>query len=108
MGADETVGVTAPYTAEVCDRHGHSGSRDAMCSSALEVHGQVRNGHVVYEGLCEAHLEPLGGPFAVFGATHADLAQVGAVEGGIQYVGAAAVSVCGVAHLLVVAQASSV
>ncbi len=77
-----------------------------MCASALEV--QVSNRHVIDEGLRKAHLEPLGGPFTVFGAAHADLAQVWAVEARIQHVVAAAVSVCSVAELIIMAQGSSV
>lgn len=76
MRAEKTIRFAAPHAAEVCDRHGHCGACNAMCASAFEVHAQVSNRHVVNEGLRKAHLEPLGGPFAVFGAAHADLAQV--------------------------------
>lgn len=108
MRANETVGFAAPYAAEVCDRHRHCGACNAMCASALEVHAQVSYGHVINEGVRKAHLEPLGGPFAVFGAAHADLAQIRAVEARIQHVEAATVSVRGVVELIIMAHGSSV
>lgn len=90
--ADESACISARYAAEVCERHGHLGSRDAVC--------------VVDERVGEAHPEAFGGTLALLATAHAELRPI---QSRVEDTKAAGVATCSVAQSsLIVSQRSTV